>query len=133
MKELVIEATLENLTPVLDFVSEQLEAGGCDARLQMQIAIAVEEIYVNIARYAYHPEVGGVVVRVAVGSEVLIEFEDGGMPYNPLERQDPDIAASLEERELGGLGIFMVKKIMDSVEYKHDGNKNILSIKKVLV
>lgn len=132
MKELVIEAKTENLDAVLDFIAGELEAADCPMKLQTQIAIAVEEIYVNIAHYAYNPEIGGATIRVAVGDEVIIEFEDQGKPYNPLIKDDPDITAGAEEREIGGLGIYMVKNMMDAVEYRHEGNKNILVIKKAL-
>jgi anti-sigma regulatory factor (Ser/Thr protein kinase) len=102
-------------------------------KLQMQIAIAVEEIYVNIAHYAYNPEVGGATIRIAVGDEITIEFEDRGKAYNPLLKDDPDITAGVEERDVGGLGIFMVKKIMDAVDYRYEEGKNILLIRKAIV
>ena len=136
MKELAIVAKTENLDAVLDFVSEQLETADCPMKSQTQIAIAVEEIFVNIAHYAYEPaddrppEVGGTLIRITVGDEVVIEFEDEGKPYNPLEKDDPDITTGTEEREIGGLGIFMVKNIMDAVEYRREEGKNVLLIKK---
>ena len=130
MKELLIDAKTENLYAALEFVAGELEAADCPMKLQTPIGIAVEEVFVNIALYAYKPEVGGVVIRVAVGDEVLIEFEDKGVPYNPLEKIDPDVTAALEEREVGGLGVFMVKKIMDSVKYEYKDGKNILTISK---
>jgi anti-sigma regulatory factor (Ser/Thr protein kinase) len=130
MKEIFIEAKTENLDTVLDFVTGELGSIDCPMRTQTQIAIAVEEVFVNVAHYAYNPEVGNVLIRISVGKEVVIEFEDNGKPYNPLEKDDPDINLSLEERQLGGLGVFMVKNIMDSVDYKRKGNKNILIIKK---
>lgn len=133
MKELIIEAKIENLDTVLDFVAAELEAAGCLMKLQTQISISVEEIFVNIAHYAYSPEVGGATIRVTVGDEVAIEFEDQGKSYNPLEKDDPDISAGAEERNIGGLGIFMVKQIMDTVEYRNEDNKNILIIKKSLI
>lgn len=133
MKEMIIDAAIENLDTVLDFINSELEDSGCPMKLQTQISIAVEEIFVNIARYAYNPEIGGVVIRISVGDEIAIEFEDKGVPYNPLEKSDPDITANSEEREIGGLGIFMVKKIMDKVEYIHKDNKNLLVIRKVIV
>ena len=133
MKELIIDAKTENLDAVLDFVATELEAAECSMKLQTQIAIAVEEVFVNIAHYAYNPEVGGAVIRITVGDEVWIEFEDKGKPYNPLDVADPDITLAAEEREVGGLGIFMVKKIMDEVEYRHEDNKNVLKIMKRLV
>ncbi|MEG2087779.1 MAG: SpoIIE family protein phosphatase [Angelakisella sp.] len=132
VKTLVIDAIVENLDAVLDFVNQELEQKACDATLQMQVSVAVEEIFANIANYAYRPEVGGAIIRVSVGDEICIMFEDKGVAYNPLEKQDPDITQSAEKREIGGLGIYMVKKIMDSVEYTHRDNKNILIIKKIL-
>ncbi len=95
-------------------------------------SVAVDEIFSNIARYAYNPETGGATVRVAVGEDVTIEFEDSGVAYDPLAADDPDVTLSAEEREIGGLGLFMVKKMMDAVKYRRDGNKNILTIKKKL-
>ena len=130
MDELLIDATVENLDAVLDFVNARL--GDCLPKIRHQIAIAVDEIFSNIARYAYHPGTGDAKVRIAVESDIAIEFEDSGVPYDPLSADDPDISSPVEEREIGGLGVFMVKNIMDSVEYRRDGNKNILTIRKKL-
>ena len=132
MKELLIEAKAENLDTVLDFVSNELEVADCPMKAQTQIAIAVEEVFVNIAHYAYGSELGEVLIRIAVSEEAVIEFEDKGKPYNPLEKDDPDITMGAEERELGGLGIFMVKNIMDEVEYRQEEHKNILRIQKTI-
>ncbi|MDR0443177.1 MAG: ATP-binding protein [Treponema sp.] len=126
--ELSIEAKPENMDTVLDFINEHL--GDCPSKVRNQIGIAVDEIFSNIARYAYHPDVGGAVVRITVDNNITIEFEDNGIAYNPLSADDPDVSLSAEEREIGGLGVFMVKKIMDSVEYRREDNKNILTIKK---
>ncbi len=133
MKELMIEAKNENLDAVLDFISGELEEAGCPMKLQTQVSVAVEEIFVNIAHYAYKPEVGGVKVRIAMGEDITIEFEDSGIPYDPLSAADPDITLPAEEREAGGLGILLVKKIMDKVEYRREGAKNILIVKKRLL
>ena len=138
MQELLIEAKTENLNAVLEFVNAQLEAVDCPMKTQTQFAIAVEEVFVNIAHYAYktadnqHPEIGGAAIRVTVGDEVRIEFEDKGKPYNPLEKDDPDITVGADEREIGGLGIYMVKNFMDAVEYRREDNKNILLIRKAV-
>ncbi|MCL1893248.1 MAG: SpoIIE family protein phosphatase [Holophagaceae bacterium] len=129
MSELSIPATLENTDAVIEFLGEQL--GNCPPKIRHQIEIAAEEIFTNIARYAYHPLSGNAVVRVAVGEDAMIEFEDTGAQYDPLAKDDPDVSPTAE-REVGGLGIFMVKNIMDSVDYRHQGNKNILTIKKRL-
>lgn len=136
MKELEIEALTENLPQVLAFVDEQLEAADCPMKIQMQIDIAVEEIFVNIAHYAYNPETGTAMVRVEILPDppsVDITFIDHGIPYDPLAKADPDVTLSAEERQIGGLGIFMVKKSMDDVKYEYLDGHNILTLKKGLV
>lgn len=130
INEFSIEAKLDNLDAVLDFIAKRLEIANCPAKIQTQVSIAAEEIFVNIASYAYAPDVGSVTIRISIGEDIVIEFEDKGKPHNPLEKKDPDITKSTEEREIGGLGIFMVKKIMDSAEYRHESGKNILLVKK---
>ena len=135
MKELYIEATVDNLSEVLGFVDEQLEAADCAMKVQMQIDLAVEEIFVNIANYAYDPETGPATVRVDVtpdGSTVTITFVDNGVPYDPLAKADPDITLSADERQIGGLGIFLVKKNMDDVKYEYVNGSNIHTLKKGL-
>ena len=116
MKELTIAATVDNIGAVTAFVDEQLEALDCPMKAQMQIDIAIDELFGNIAHYAYNPEVGEATVRVEVTEDplsVIITFIDGGVPYDPLAAADPDTTLSAEERAIGGLGIFMVKKMMD--------------------
>ena len=133
MKELTIEAKVENLQEVLAFVDEQLEAHNCPMREQMQLDVAVEELFVNIASYAYNPEVGPATILVQTEGDplsVIITFVDHGVPYDPLAKEDPDITLSADERQIGGLGIFIVKKSMDEVVYRYEDGKNILSIKK---
>ena len=135
VKELTIEADVNNLEKVLAFVDEQLEVHDCSPKIQMQIDVAVEELFVNIAHYAYNPEIGAATVRVEIQPEplaVLITFIDNGVPYDPLAKEDPDITLSAEERQIGGLGIYMVKKSMDDITYEYKDGKNILSIKKEL-
>ena len=136
MKELELEAKVENLSDVLDFVDEELEGAGCSMKIQMQIDIAVEEIFVNIANYAYSPEIGTATVRIEVMGDppaVDITFIDGGVPYDPLAKADPDVTLMAEERQIGGLGIFMVKKSMDDVKYEYLDGHNVLTLKKGLV
>ena len=129
--ELVIEAKLDNLDFVLDFVGEKLE--GFDEEIVNRIEVAVDEIFTNVSRYAYHPASGSVTLRVTIDDAVAtIEFEDSGREYDPLTAKDPDITLHAEDREPGGLGIFMVKHIMDSMEYHRVDGKNILVIKKRL-
>ena len=133
MEELVIEAKLENLTPVLAFVDEYLEARGCSMKVQTQMDIAVEEVFVNIASYAYGTETGLAVIQLRETHDpegVTVTFIDEGMPYDPLAKPDPDVTLSAEERPIGGLGIFMVKKSMDDMTYEYKDNRNILTLKK---
>lgn len=135
MKEMTIAATTENIGAVTAFVDEQLEALDCPMKAQTQIDIAIDELFGNIAHYAYHPEVGEATVRVEVVEEplsVVITFIDGGVPYDPLTAADPDTSLSAEERSIGGLGIFMVKKSMDEIAYRYENGRNILSIRKKL-
>ena len=133
MKELTIAATVENIDVVTDFVNEQLEIMDCPMKVQMQIDIAIDELFGNIANYAYKPEIGQATVRVEMAEDtlaVIITFIDNGIPYDPLKKADPDITLSAEEREIGGLGIYMVKQNMDDISYEYKDGQNILSIKK---
>ena len=135
MKELTIAATVENIEVVTDFVNEQLEALDCPMKAQMQIDIAIDELFGNIAHYAYTPEVGEATVRVDVIEDslaVAITFMDHGVPYDPLAKDDPDVTLGVEERAIGGLGIYMVKKSMDEIAYEYKDGQNILKIKKNL-
>ncbi len=135
MKELTIDATIENITQVTAFVDEQLEALGCPLKAQMQIDIAIDELFGNIAHYAYNPEIGPATVRVEVQQDplaVVVSFIDNGIPYDPLAKEDPDVALSAEDREIGGLGIYMVKKSMDEITYEYKDGQNILRIKKAI-
>lgn len=135
MKELTIAATVENIDVVTEFVDEQLEAIGCPMKAQMQLNIVIDELFGNIAHYAYNPDVGEATVRVEVVEEplsVIVTFIDKGVPYDPLAADDPDTTLSAEERAIGGLGIFMVKKSMDEIAYRYENGRNILSIRKNL-
>ena len=135
MAELTIRANLNNLNDVMAFVDAELEKLDCPMKAQMQIDVAVEELFVNIARYAYAPAEGDVVIRMEATSEpraVAITFIDRGVPYDPLAKPDPDVTLSAEERQIGGLGIFMVKKSMDAMEYRYADERNILTIRKAL-
>lgn len=133
MKELTVDATIENIETVTAFVDEQLEVLECSMKAQMQIDIAIDELFSNIAHYAYNPEVGPATVRVEVQQDplaVIVTFIDNGVPYDPLKKENPDITLSAEDREIGGLGIYMVKKSMDEISYEYKDGQNILSIKK---
>ena len=135
MKELTVSATVENIATVTDFVNEQLESYDCPMKAQMQIDIAIDELFGNIAHYAYNPEIGEATVRVEVVENplsVVITFIDNGVPYDPLKNDDPDTTLSADERDIGGLGIYMVKKSMDDIAYEYKDGHNILKIKKNL-
>ena len=135
MKELTIDATVENIGAVTEFVNRQLEECGCSPKARMQIDIAIDELFGNIAHYAYRPQVGPATVRVEVLREplaVVITFIDHGVPYDPLAKSDPDITLPAEQREEGGLGIYIVKKSMDEITYEYKNGQNILRIKKRL-
>ena len=133
MTELIVEAKLDNLAQVLQFVDSRLEEEDCPIGLQMKIDVAVEELFVNIASYAYAPGSGSATVRMEVEEDpktVVITFVDCGVPYDPLAKEDPDVTLSINDREIGGLGIFMVKKSMDDMIYAYENGQNILTIRK---
>jgi len=133
MKELTMEAAIENVDAVTEFVNEQLERLGCPIRARMQVDVAIDELFGNIAHYAYHPGVGPATVRVETTEDplsVIITFIDHGVKFDPLAREDPDLTLSAEERGIGGLGIYMVKKSMDELSYEYRDGQNILRIKK---
>ena len=131
-----ITALISNLDEVLAFADRHLEEAGCLPRIQMTLDIAIEEIFVNIAHYAYEPETGDAEISITIDgdpAEAVIEFRDRGIPFDPLAKEDPDVTLPAEERRIGGLGIFMVKKSMDGMEYRREDGQNILTIRKVLV
>ena len=133
MPELKIAATIENLEAVTAFVDERLEAHDCSLKAQTQIDIAIDELFTNIARYAYGEGTGEAVISVEFADGFAeITFRDWGTPYNPLENPDPDVTLPAEERQIGGLGIFMVKKSMDSLSYCYENGQNVLTIRRKL-
>ena len=132
-KEITVAATVENIQVITDFVNEQLEVVDCPMKAQTQIDIAIDEIFSNIVHYAYTPEAGNATVRIEIEDNpqaAVITFIDSGVPYDPLSQAEPDITLSADEREIGGLGIFMVKKTMDDLAYEHKNGMNILKIRK---
>lgn len=133
LRTLRLPATVENLATVSEWVEEMLATLDVPVKIRMQIALAVEEIFVNIANYAYAPGVGEAVIRMGYDIDthtVKLAFLDQGTPYNPLEKEDPDTNLSAEDREVGGLGIFLVKETMDKVDYIRSNNWNILTLEK---
>lgn len=135
MKELLINATVDNIPKVTEFVDIELEKFDCPMKAQTQIDIAIDELFGNIAQYAYDPEVGPATVRVEVMDDpllVVITFIDNGVQYDPLTKEDPNLTLNAEERNLGGLGIYIVKKSMDEITYEYKNGQNILRIKKTM-
>ena len=133
MAEITVAADLASLNDVLAFVDGEMERAGCSMKLMTQVDMAVEEIFVNIARYAYHPEAGEASVRCEAGGDpfqIVVGFADRGRPFNPLDREDPDVTLDAEARQLGGLGILMAKKLMDDIQYEYRDGKNILTLRK---
>ncbi len=131
IKELVVDAKVENLAQVNCFVEEILEPLDCSIKVQMQLELAVEEVFVNIAHYAYEDKTG----RASITGQVLenplrlkLVFMDEGIPYNPLERKDPDLEQKMEDRAIGGLGIYLVKKNVEEVTYSYQDGKNMLTL-----
>ena len=129
------EATLDDIPELTAGAEEELERIGCSMRVITQMSVAIDEIYSNIVKYAY-PHVKGS-VRVSIHEEekphsVSMTFEDSGIPYNPMTNAEPDITLSAEERRIGGLGIFIVKKTMDDVQYHYENDRNIFTIRKKL-
>lgn len=123
----------QTLSEVLAFVEAELEALNCSMKVSMQIQVCVEELFINIVHYAYPGSEGTATLAVdAKNGSVIIWITDSGIPFDPLKKADPDTALSAEEREIGGLGIFMVKKTMDEVHYERKDNQNIFMMKKEL-
>ena len=128
-------AKTEVLPDILGFVEETLEGYGCPMKIQMAVCVAIEEVFVNIAHYAYGDSEGD--MRLGIGFDkdtnaITFRMADRGIPFDPLKKPDPDITLSAEDREIGGLGIFITKKTMDSVSYAYENSENILTmIKKI--
>ena len=131
MKEIAVAATVGNIRVVTDFINENLDIFGCSVKAQMQIDIAIDEILSNIIRYAYGNETGNITVgiREKNGTAEII-FKDSGIPYDPLTAKEPDLSLSSEDRPIGGLGIHMVKKMMDTVSYRYENGQNTLILQK---
>ena len=132
--ELTVIAILENYDQVAEFVEGELEKREVPMEAEAQIDIALDEIYTNVAKYAYTGDPGEVTVRLDFTediTEVKMTISDAGIPYDPLKRPDPDVSLEAEARQIGGLGIYMVKKLMDEVSYEYSGGMNILRMRKV--
>ena len=135
MKEITVDAMIENMNTVTAFVDDFLDQIACPMKSRIQINIVIDEIFGNICHYAYKDSVGAVTVREESGNTpkaVFLTFTDNGIPYNPLDTEDPDITLSSEERKIGGLGIYLVKKNMDEMKYEYVNQQNRLWMEKRL-
>lgn len=129
-REIVLEAQIENLERLLDILRGDMESVECPPECQMSVEVCVEEIFVNIAHYAYEKDGGKAYITAILDTKgISLCFRDKGIPYNPLEKEDPDITLSAEERQIGGLGIFMVKNMMNEVAYEYKDDFNCLTMK----
>ena len=128
-------AKAEVLPDILGFVEETLEGYGCPMKIQMAVCVAIEEVFVNVAHYAYGDGEGDMDLGIGFDKErrtITFRMTDKGVPFNPLEKPDPDITLSAEDREIGGLGIFITKKTMDCVSYAYENGENILTLTKTI-
>ncbi|MBQ7546090.1 MAG: ATP-binding protein [Clostridia bacterium] len=133
MQSLTVAAAVDNLDRVNAFVDAFLEERDCPMKTQMQIDLCVEEIFVNIAHYAYPDKDGEAEIRLSETDGIVeLTFIDSGIPYDPLKKEDPDITLSSQERQIGGLGIYLVKKNMDTVAYRYEDNRNMLTMTKAI-
>ena len=130
---MIVPAEIEKLDEVTAFIDAFLEEHDCPMKIQMQIDLCLEEMFVNIAHYAYPDGAGEAEILVSEsGGTVTITLIDSGLPYDPLKKEDPDISLGAEERQIGGLGIFLVKKNMDAVSYRYEDGKNIFTMQKAI-
>lgn len=135
MQQITVDAIDENLSAVNDFIHQTVAPFNPSDAVMLKVDLAVEELFVNIAHYAYAPATGSVTIGCSVTESpatLCISLTDSGMPYNPLERKDPDITQKLEEREIGGMGIFLTKQYMDDISYNYTEGKNTITIQKKL-
>ncbi len=135
MNEMTIEATVENVTIVTEFVNEQMKELDCPLKIRYQIDVAIDELFSNIALYAYNPDTGPATVQVEIQEEplaVIISFIDHGKPFDPLTQERPDTTLTAEQRRIGGLGVFLVRQTMDDVTYTYENGHNILTVRKEL-
>jgi serine/threonine-protein kinase RsbW len=136
LKTLEVAAQSENLPKVQEFVQSQLkENQSCSPDVLWKTELAIEEIFTNVANYAYPDKNGTVIISVdaqAAEDTAVISFTDHGVPYDPLKKADPNLQLSAQDRPIGGLGIFLTKKMMDNVAYKFENGANVLILTKKL-
>ncbi len=129
MSKLTLPAVLKNLDPLMAFITDAAKNRGFDEKKLFHIKLAAEEILVNVINYAYRGEPGDIEVRVDFREDesLVVEIVDRGIAFDPLSLPEPDINAPMEKRRIGGLGIFLVRKLMDEVSYRREEERNILT------
>ena len=135
MTDKTFPAKTEALSDVLGFVDQKLEDFECPMKIQTAVCVAIEEVFVNVAHYAYGEGEGDMSLGIGFNKEsreITFRMTDKGVPFDPLKKPDPDITLSAEEREIGGLGIFITKKTMDTVTYAYENGENILTMIKTI-
>ena len=131
--EKTMQASLESIPEITGWVDQLLTKAGCTVKARRQIDVALDEILSNIARYAYPEKEGSMTVEIDMDEEtgmLSLTFRDEGVPFDPLAKEEPDVTLGVRERAVGGLGIFLVKKMMDEVIYRREGKENILRLYK---
>ncbi|MDR0913009.1 MAG: ATP-binding protein [Methanobrevibacter sp.] len=139
MAEIFLSANSQELDRLLNFLNDNLSQINLSLPIQMQLELVIEEIFINIVNYAFTDDLkdNSTQNRIFVGIElknnplkVIIIFKDDGIQFNPLKHEDPNISMDIDNREIGGLGILLVKKNVDKIEYKYENGKNILTLEK---
>ena len=126
-------AKIDALSDVLGFAEQTLEDCGCPMKIQISVSVAIEEVFVNVASYAYGGGEGDVTLGIEFNEEnrsITFRMTDKGVPFDPLQNPDPDITLSADEREIGGLGIFITKKTMNEINYAYENGENVLTMVK---
>jgi serine/threonine-protein kinase RsbW len=130
LSQAVVPAKLENLEALVAHIAGSAEEAGFDPKRISEMQIAAEEALVNVMNYAYGSEAGD--VRVVCGptgdNRFIIEIADSGTPFDPLSVAEPDTSADVSERRIGGLGILLIRKLMDEVRYRREDGKNVLPL-----
>jgi anti-sigma regulatory factor (Ser/Thr protein kinase) len=131
MDQITLPARKENLSHILEFIGQELEPFPYNSKALLRLELAVEEAFVNIASYAYPADNGEITVRLGIDEDplqVTVQLTDSGIRFNPLENEDPDVTTEIEEKQPGGLGIFLIKKNVDQVQYQYHEGKNMLTL-----
>lgn len=133
MATLTVPAKKEYINQLLDLLHQQLDRVSCPLKISLELELAVEEAFVNIATHAYVKEGGTATFDCEVEPDaglVILRFTDQGLPFNPLGKKDPDTALSADQRPIGGLGIFLIKKTMDKCAYTYHQGANVFTLTK---